>query len=197
MSLLTIAAPANVFVHDRRRKWQIAKLRQFLKRRQWSLVESQDGYLTFGSSLAFLCSRWQTSVFCSVDAHIRYMCTYFRVKVSLMRSLCKFVCFCVDMGASEWLKEWWSDFPSAASLWFHCCLSSYTVWFWLPPAWSSVLCVCVCVGLLCPGLFHMCLTLLWQGCPASQGRWRMSGTRAERRTASQHLMEWETHSLDG
>lgn len=47
------------------------------------------------------------------------------------------------------------------------------------------LCVCVCV--LCPGLFHMCLTLLWQGCPASQGRWRMSETRAEKRTASQHL----------
>lgn len=110
------------------------------------------------------------------------------------------MCFCVNIGASKWLKEWWSDFPGAASLWFHCCLSLYTqwerpVWFWLPPAPSSVL--CVCVGLLCPGLFHMCLTLLWQGCPASQGRWRMSETRAEKRTASQHLMEWETHSLDG
>lgn len=31
------------------------------------------------------------------------------------------------------------------------------VWFWLPPALCPV---CVCVGPLCPGLFHMCLTLL-------------------------------------
>lgn len=62
------------------------------------------------------------------------------------------------------------------------------VWFWPPPALSALcLCVCVCVGPLCPGLFHMCLTLLWQGCPASQGRWRMSETRVEKRTASQHL----------
>lgn len=43
------------------------------------------------------------------------------------------------------------------------------------------------VCMLCPSLFHMCLTLLWQGCPASQGRWRMSEARVEKQTASQHL----------
>lgn len=68
-----------------------------------------------------------------------------------------------------------------------------------PPSCVCVfnVCVLVCSALLCSGLFHMCLTLLWQGCPASLGRWRMSETRAEKRTASQHLMEWETHRLDG
>lgn len=71
-------------------------------------------------------------------------------------------------------------------------------WFWMPAAQSSVFCVCVCVfGRPFSGLLHMCLTLLWQGCPASLGRWRMSETRVKKRAASQHLMEWETHSLDG
>lgn len=42
-------------------------------------------------------------------------------------------------------------------------------------------------GLHWPPLFHMCLTLLRQGWPASRERWRMSESRAEKRAASQHL----------
>lgn len=115
-----------------------------------------------------------------------------------MRSVCKFVCFCVNMGASQqmmkWLSSHWNAMVSLLFILMHSgkdqcgsgCLLS-----------CSVSHVCVCVGPLCPGLFHMCLTLLWQGGPASPGRWRMSGTRAEKWTASQHLMEWETHSLHG
>lgn len=103
--------------------------------------------------------------------------------------MCTFVWFCVHMGASDEVTIPVQNLHSFTAVYWE-----RPVWFWLPPA---LFYVCVCLGLLCPGLFHMCLTLLWQGCPASLGRWRMSETRAEKQAASQHLMEWETHSLDG
>lgn len=53
--------------------------------------------------------------------------------------------------------------------------------------------------LICSAL--VCSTCVWHYCDkAAQpllGDWGMSETRAEKRTASQHLMEWETHSLHG
>lgn len=45
------------------------------------------------------------SMFCSTDARSRNMCFYCTAKVSLMRSVCKSVFFCVNIGASERLKK--------------------------------------------------------------------------------------------
>lgn len=111
-----------------------------------------------------------TSVFGSISAHIRNMCTYCTVKVSLMRAVCKFVCFRVNIGARE--RDFRSDevtFPSLHLYGFTAvyphtqCGSGCLLLHLLSCVCVRVcvcVCVCVCFGLVCPGLFHMCLTLL-------------------------------------
>lgn len=78
-------------------------------------------------------------------------------------------------------------FSAAASLWFRCCLSSYTL---------GRVCVCDCV---CSAL--VCSTCVWHYCDKAAQPLRGDGECQRPEQRSEQLpniwMEWETHWLDG
>lgn len=78
-------------------------------------------------------------------------------------------------------------FSTAASLWFRCCLSSYTL---------GRVCVCDCV---CSAL--VCSTCVWHYCDKAAQPLRGDGECQRPEQRSEQLpniwMEWETHWLDG